>query len=106
MNRTVQEKLGKWMVETKSRAWSVGCKIVKWQIISSHTQSIGMSPYFAVFGQKPRADLAHLPLSKQFLDQLRDESQLCAAFHLPEDKPFDPNASFLLAALAPPRSTA
>jgi hypothetical protein len=92
LNRTVQEKLGKWMIEAKSRAWSVGAKVVKWQINSSYAYSIRMSPYYATFGQQPTSNLSHLPMSRELMTSLSTEAQLCAAFSQPEDMPFDMNA--------------
>jgi hypothetical protein len=102
LNRTVQEKLGKWMVDSKSKAWSIGCKVVKWQVNSSFSASIGASPYYVTYGQEPRASLAHLPLSRELMATLQTEAQLCAAFHLPEDEPCDFSAIVCRGAAVPP----
>ena len=54
LNQTVQRRLNAWMTENKSKAWSVGCKIVQWGIATDFSRAVKSSPYELVFGQTPR----------------------------------------------------
>ena len=54
LNQTVQRRLNAWMTENKSKAWSVGCKIVQWGIATDFSRAVKCSPYELVFGQTPR----------------------------------------------------
>ena len=52
LNQTLQRRLGGWMAENESKRWSIGCKVVQWGIATDFSNSIQMSPYEYVFGQK------------------------------------------------------
>lgn len=77
------------MRDSNSTAWTVGCKIVKWQINTQETSTLKQSPYLLLTGQRPRAGLNCLPISRKLLTALRTEAQLLRAFNLPEDTPLE-----------------
>lgn len=76
LNRTCQEKLGKWIEETKSTRWTVGRLFVRWQINTQLHNTVGTSPYKLTFGMEPRLGLSSLPLSRELLETLSSEAQV------------------------------
>lgn len=76
LNRTCQEKLGKWMAQNQSKKWTVGRLFVRWQINTQLHQTVGTKPYNLVFGMEPRLGLRCLPLSRELLDSLSSEAQV------------------------------
>jgi hypothetical protein len=50
VNRTVEEKLGAWMRETKHKNWSVGCRIIMWRYNTQGHGTIKQFPYECMFG--------------------------------------------------------
>ena len=67
---------------TGSSRWSVGCKLVRWQINAKYHTGIKEVPYRAGFGQLPRVGISSLPLQKELIEQLATEAQLLAALGL------------------------
>lgn len=76
LNRTCQEKLGKWMTTNKSKKWTVGRLFVRWQINTQLHSTVGSMPYSLAFGMNPRLGLSSLPVSKELLDKLQTEAQV------------------------------
>ncbi len=72
----MQEKLGAWMKNCKSRQWSIGCCLMMWQYNTQNHRTIGAIPYRLVFGQLPRVGISALPLDASVLTQLATEAQL------------------------------
>lgn len=55
LNRTTETKVGNWMVQTGSPHWSVGIKLVQWEILTQIHRGIGNKiPYMLLYGQNPR----------------------------------------------------
>ena len=76
VNRTIQAKLGTWMLDTGSRRWSIGCRIVMWRYNTQQHRTVGNIPYRLLFGQVPRVGISSLHLDTQLLDTLATEAQL------------------------------
>ena len=76
VNQTVQEKLGAWMRDSKSRCWSVGCQLVMFRYNTQQHRTIGDIPYRLVFGQLPRVGISSLHLERSFIETLATEAQL------------------------------
>jgi len=53
VNRTVQQKLASWMQKHNSSMWSVGCKVVQFEINTQFHSTIKTPPYQLAFGQRP-----------------------------------------------------
>ena len=101
VNLTTQTKLNHWMSENNSKRWSVGCKVVQWQINTYVHKTIGNKlPYHLVFGQLPRVGISSLPLSQDLLDLLATEKDQNQLFKIPEgssieDAGFDWNSAIV-----------
>jgi hypothetical protein len=76
VNCTMQEKLGAWMKDCKSRQWMIGCCLMMWQYNTQNHCTIGDIPYSLVFCQLPRVGISALPLDASVLTQLATEAQL------------------------------
>jgi hypothetical protein len=76
VNRTINQKLGAWMVETKSINWSIGCRLMMWRYNTQRHRTVNDVPYRLVFGQMPQVGLSELPLSRELIDTLATETQL------------------------------
>jgi hypothetical protein len=76
VNRTMQEKLGAWMKDCKSRQWTIGCCLMMWGYNTQNHRTIGDIPYCLVFGQLPCVGISALPLDASVLTQLAMEAQL------------------------------
>jgi hypothetical protein len=76
VNRTMQEKLGAWMNDCKSRQWTIGCCLMMWRYNTQNHRTTGDIPYHHVFGQLPRVGISALPLDASVLTQLAKETQL------------------------------
>jgi hypothetical protein len=76
VNRTIEEKLGAWMAETKNTNWSIGCPLMIRRYNTQVYRTVGNIPYWLVFGQMPRVGISSLHLSAAVLDLLATESQL------------------------------
>ena len=76
VNQTVQQKLHAWMKRHNSTAWSVGCKMVQWQINTQFHETIKDTPYRLTYGQTPRIGISDMPLDPQFLSNLQTEEEL------------------------------
>lgn len=57
-NCTLEDSLVAWMRDNKTAAWSYGLAFVQWGVNTIYHEAIKMTPYEAVFGQKPRMGLA------------------------------------------------
>jgi len=57
-NCTLKDSLVAWMRDNKTAAWSYGIAFVQWGVNTTYHEAIKMTPYEAVFGQKPRIGLA------------------------------------------------
>jgi hypothetical protein len=76
-NRTIEDKIAKWMAEHKSLRWSVGGKICCWRYNTQMHRAIGgLNPYRITFGQQARCGISHLPLSHALIESLRVEGEL------------------------------
>lgn len=78
LNRTCQEKLGKWMTTNKTKKWTIGRLFVRWQINTQLHSTVGATPYSLAFGMPPRLGLSALPMSKELLASLNTEAQVHA----------------------------
>jgi hypothetical protein len=76
VNRTMQEKLGAWMKDCKSRQWTIGCCLMMWPYNTQNHCPIGNIPYCLVFGQLPHVGISALPLDASVLTQLATEAEL------------------------------
>jgi hypothetical protein len=76
VNCTMQEKLGAWMKDCKSRQWTIGCCLMMWQYNTQNYRTIGNIPYRLVFGQLPCIGISALPLNTSVHTQLVMEAQL------------------------------
>lgn len=81
VNRTCQEKLGKWMADNAPQnggqaKWTVGRLFVRWQINTQLHSTVGQMPYRLTFGMQPRLGLNCLPLSPELLNSLHTEAQV------------------------------
>jgi hypothetical protein len=75
VNRTVEEKLGAWMRETKNKNWSIGCRIIMWRFNTQVHGTIKQLPYECMFGQIPCVGISSLPLDPLIIDTLSTEAQ-------------------------------
>ncbi len=76
VNHTMQETIGAWMKDCKSRQWAIGCRLMMWQYNTHNHHTIGNIPYRLVFGQLPCIGISALPLDASVLTQLAMEAQL------------------------------
>ena len=74
LNQTVEKKLGAWMIQNKTKNWSVGCKTVQWRYNTQYHSTLKTTPYELVFGIKPLVGLSTLPLSTEILNSLSTEN--------------------------------
>jgi hypothetical protein len=72
----MQENLGAWMKDCKSRQWMIGCRLMMWRYNTQNHLTIGNIPYHLVFGQLPCVGISALPLNASVLTQLATEAQL------------------------------
>jgi hypothetical protein len=72
----MQEKLGAWMKDYKSRQWTIGCCLMMWQYNTQNHRTFRDIPYRLVFGQLPHIGISALPLDASVLTQLATEAQL------------------------------
>ena len=76
VNRTVEDKLGSWMRETRNTNWSVGCRLIMWRYNTQVHRTIKSIPYECMFGQAPRVGISSLPLDEGLINLLSTEAQL------------------------------
>ncbi len=72
----MQEKLGAWMKDCKSRQLTIGCCLMMWRYNTQNHRTIRDIPYHLVFGQLPCIGISALPLNASVLTQLATEAQL------------------------------
>jgi hypothetical protein len=72
----MQEKLGAWMKECKSRQWTIGCCLMMWPYNTQNHRTISNIPYRLVFGQLLHIGISSLTLDASVLTQLGTEAQL------------------------------
>jgi hypothetical protein len=53
VNQTVEPKIGAWLKDNNSTAWSVGCKIIRWRYNTHYHKGTKKTPYEVTFGQPP-----------------------------------------------------
>ncbi|XP_068237204.1 KRAB-A domain-containing protein 2-like [Palaemon carinicauda] len=76
LNGVIQDKLAIWMQENNSKKWSVGLKIVQWQINISRHETTGHSPFKVTFGQEPQVGLGSSVLLRSALNEIATEEDL------------------------------
>jgi hypothetical protein len=64
------------MEQNNSTSWSIGCKLVQFQINTQYHSTIKTTPYELAFGQKPRVGISGLLLDRSVLVKLRTEKDL------------------------------
>jgi hypothetical protein len=72
----MQENLGAWMKDCKSRQWLIGCHLMMRQYNTQNHRTIGDIPYCLIFGQLPHVGISPLTLNASVLTQLATETQL------------------------------
>jgi hypothetical protein len=60
----------------KTNHWSVGCKLVQWQVNTQYHRTLKDTPYHLVYGMHPRVGISNLPISQSVLSNLVTEAQL------------------------------
>jgi len=69
-NCVVKDALVAWMRDKNTAKWATALPFVQWSMNTTYHETIKMTPYEAVFGQKPRVGLgANVP--RDFLGKLR-----------------------------------
>jgi hypothetical protein len=76
INRTIEEKLGVWMVEMKSTNWSIGCRLMVWRYNTQKHRTVNDVPYCLLFEQMPRVGISDLHLAPGLLDTRATETEL------------------------------
>jgi hypothetical protein len=76
VNRTIEEKLGAWMAETRSTNWSIGCRLMMWRYNTQNHWTINDVPYRLLSGQMPRVGISSLQLAPGLLDTLSTKAEL------------------------------
>jgi hypothetical protein len=76
VNRTVEEKFGAWMRETKNTQWSVGCRLIMRRYNTQVHRTIKNIPYKCMFGQVPCVGISSLPLDEGLISMLSTGAQL------------------------------
>jgi len=68
-NCSLKDSLVAWMRDNKTLAWSYGIAFVQWGVNATYHESIKMTSYEAVFGQKARMGLA-TKVPRQLLENI------------------------------------
>ena len=87
VNQTVGKKLGAWMKDNNSKHWSIGCKIIQWQINTTVHMGIKAVPYVLTYGQQPRIGISNLPIDAKVIDGLVEEAQLNTVITISSKEP-------------------
>lgn len=74
--KNVENKLHAWMTENKSTNWSVGCYFVQYNKNNSIYSKINRTPYRALFGYSPKADINTSDIPASLLATVVTERQL------------------------------
>jgi hypothetical protein len=83
-NQDVSSMIYNWMRDNKSKKWPLGCYMVQSQKNNRYHSGIKMTPYVALFGQKPRVGLNNLPVGVTILNSLDSEDDLMRALSTDE----------------------
>jgi hypothetical protein len=90
LHLSAETKIGNWMTQTGSTHWSVGCKLVTWEMNTQIHRGIGgQMPYRMVFGQDPRVGLSGLAVDSALLESLKTEAELVSTLNLKRDTPLE-----------------
>ena len=68
-NGDMKNQLMAWMRDNNTSKWSYGIRFVQWSMNTSFHETIGMEPYKALTGNKPRCGLKSI-LPTDFLDKI------------------------------------
>ena len=68
LNGVIQDKLKIWMRENNSKKWSIGLKLVQWQVNISKHETTKHTPFKATFGEEPSVSLISTNLPEAVLD--------------------------------------
>jgi hypothetical protein len=78
------------MMQTGQTHWSVGCKLIAWEMNTQiHSGIGGQLPYRMVFGQDPRAGISGLAVDTDLLSSLRTEAEIVSILNLRRDVPLE-----------------
>jgi hypothetical protein len=77
----MQEKLGAWTKDCKSRQRTIGCRLMMWQYNTQNHRTICNIPYCLVFSQLPCVGISALPLNASVLTQFATKAQLNCMFN-------------------------
>ena len=87
---SAETKIENWMNQTGSTHWSVGCKLVSWEMNTQVHRGIGgQMPYRMVFGQDPRVGLSGLAVDSALLESLKTEAEIVSTLNLKRDVPIE-----------------
>ena len=75
-NKDIEDLLYTWMSTNKTSRWAEALPSIQFMKNTRYHRGIGMSPYEAFFGMKPRLSLANLNLDKEVTDEIWTEEQL------------------------------
>eukprot|EP01082_Thalassiosira_pseudonana_P007804 g6263.t1 g6263 contig23:61716-63595(+) len=90
LHLTAETKIGNWMMQTGQTHWSVGCKLIAWEMNTQiHSGIGGQLPYRMVFGQDPRAGISGLAVDTDLLSSLRTEAEIVSILNLRRDVPLE-----------------
>lgn len=75
INEDIENMLKAWMLDNKSKKWSIGLQFVQLQKNSSYHCEIDKSPYKALFGKDPRTSLNNTNWPIEFL-KIEEDSEI------------------------------
>ncbi|XP_068224222.1 KRAB-A domain-containing protein 2-like [Palaemon carinicauda] len=76
LNGVIQDKLKIWMQENNSKKWSIGLKIVQWQVNISMHETTKHTPFKVTFGEELSVGLSSTNLPESVLDGICYEDDL------------------------------
>ena len=90
LNRQFEQKISHWMRDNPSQdparpGWSIGCYLVRWRIMTNYSKAIDDTPYYLLYGQRPRVGISALPLAPELLSTLQTEADLNRALQITEE---------------------
>ena len=89
-NRTVEEKISKWMHENQSKHWAQSLPFIQWRCNTQIHQGIGnRTPYHLMFGQHPQVGISNLPIAPHMLANLATEMDVNRCLGLEPDVPLE-----------------
>ena len=75
-NKDIEDLLYTWMRTNNTSKWAEALPTIQFMKNTRHHRGIGMSPYQAFFGMKPRLGLGNLNLDKEVTDSIWTEEDL------------------------------